>query len=133
LHRAISKYGKNNFSIEILATCDSIEAMNYVEEFYIRNLNTLVPSGYNLRSGGNNSLHSASTKRKIAKKAKNRRVSQEHRDNISKGHMGKRHTEETKRKIGAANKIANLGHKHSAATKRKVSLSRMGNKNAKKY
>ncbi len=52
LHKAIDKYGKENFSIEILHECMSQEEMNFVEIFYISFLNTKSPNGYNLTEGG---------------------------------------------------------------------------------
>lgn len=53
IHKAISKYGKENFSIcEIARSDDSIE-LDKLEILYISKLNSLVPNGYNLESGGN--------------------------------------------------------------------------------
>jgi group I intron endonuclease len=51
LNNAISKYGSNCFTIEIIKECN-INDLNYYEEHYITLYNTLSPNGYNLTSGG---------------------------------------------------------------------------------
>ena len=53
-HKAIRKYGYENFEYTILATTEDSEALNLLEEFFIEKYNTLVPNGYNIESGGNN-------------------------------------------------------------------------------
>jgi hypothetical protein len=48
---AIRKYGKDNFTVEILLKCNN----NYLNEYeikFIKNLNTISTNGYNLESGG---------------------------------------------------------------------------------
>lgn len=52
IQEAIHKYGKQNFSFEILHRNVSIEQAIQFEENYIKNLNTLVPNGYNVDQGG---------------------------------------------------------------------------------
>lgn len=47
---AIKKYGEQNFSMELLATC-KIEDLNELEKYYIRKYNTF-NNGYNLTLGG---------------------------------------------------------------------------------
>ena len=56
-HKAIRKYGIENFIVEILKEdLESYEKMNYWECFYIIELDTLANNkkGYNVASGGNN-------------------------------------------------------------------------------
>ena len=48
---AIRKYGNNDWDIVILLEC-KIEELNEKETFYIRELNTLSPNGYNMVDGG---------------------------------------------------------------------------------
>lgn len=50
-HQALRKYGIENFTFTILKTCDQ-ESLNYWEEYYIKELKTQVPNGYNVASGG---------------------------------------------------------------------------------
>lgn len=53
IHKAIKSIGKDRFSYEILATgIESYEKLNELEEFYIKQYNTLSPFGYNLCPGG---------------------------------------------------------------------------------
>ena len=53
-HKAIRKYGKESFDIEILCTC-RIEDLNKLETYYIQKYNTITPNGYNMTGGGENS------------------------------------------------------------------------------
>ncbi|MBQ2395859.1 MAG: GIY-YIG nuclease family protein [Bacteroidales bacterium] len=52
LKRAIKKYGKDNFIQEILEYTSSKEENAEREVFWIKELNTLVPNGYNIDKGG---------------------------------------------------------------------------------
>lgn len=45
--KAIRKYGKDNFSFEILELC-SIEDLDSKEDYYMKFYNTLTPNGYNI-------------------------------------------------------------------------------------
>lgn len=67
LHRAFRKYGYENFIYEILATANTIEKLNGLEIYYITNLNTRVPNGYNILAGGYNAAkpQSEETKKKL--------------------------------------------------------------------
>jgi group I intron endonuclease len=50
-HRAIRKYGIENFQFEVLEEC-SCKCLNDREKYYIQQYNTLVPNGYNMVPGG---------------------------------------------------------------------------------
>mgnify|MGYP004619436641 CR=1 FL=1 len=52
IHRAIVKYGQDNFSYEIIEEDLSVEEAEQKEIETIKNENTLVPNGYNLAKGG---------------------------------------------------------------------------------
>lgn len=58
ISRAIRKYGKENFSFEILEEC-SIEELDYKEEYYIHQYNSIVPNGYNIedKNDGNKNYY----------------------------------------------------------------------------
>lgn len=53
LHYAINKYGVDNFIIEPICSCLNKEELNLKEIYFINTLNSLAPSGYNLKMGGN--------------------------------------------------------------------------------
>jgi group I intron endonuclease len=109
LHRAIKKYGKENFDIYFLTVCGTQETANYWEDFFIEKYNT-IKTGYNLRKGGSRGKHTEATKKKISKAKK-----------------GQKHTAETKQKIGDANR----GRIPSEETKNKLSIALMGKNKGK--
>ena len=45
--KAIHKYGKENFSFQVVEEC-SIEQLDEKEEYYINHYNSIVPNGYNI-------------------------------------------------------------------------------------
>lgn len=51
--RAITKFGQENFSFEILEECEK-NSLNKKEIFYIQKFNSLVPNGYNVREDNYN-------------------------------------------------------------------------------
>ena len=55
-HKAIKKYGFNNFEWEILECCDSKEEMDEMEFHYIKQYKSFGRDGYNLTLGGEGSL-----------------------------------------------------------------------------
>ena len=52
LTQAISKYGEENFTYELVDTADSLEELNELEKYYIQKYNTVTPNGYNISTGG---------------------------------------------------------------------------------
>lgn len=67
IHSAIQKYGKENFTLEIIDTASSLEELNKKEAYWIAKLNCISPNGYNLRTGGNNSFPSEETIKRMSK------------------------------------------------------------------
>jgi hypothetical protein len=61
LNNAIRKYKPENFTIELLKEC-KIEDLDYYENLYIAEFNTMTPNGYNLTSGKSTSRQSDETK-----------------------------------------------------------------------
>jgi group I intron endonuclease len=98
LWRAVNKYGRNNFSFEILETCTE-EELNRREEFYIENMNShFSRNGYNITWGGdklsgeNHPFYGKRHTEESLKLIRNAAIN-------NNGMMGKNHTEESKRKI----------------------------------
>lgn len=114
LGRAIKKYGRTEFSFELLAEYNNQKDLNNAEEYYIDFYNSLMPNGYNLRSGGNSGgpLHTE-TRAKISATLKK-----------NPPFTGRHHSEETKAKMrkslsGSNNPL--FGTHRSEETKRKMS------------
>ena len=53
LGKAIRTDGAENFSIEVLATCETQEELDEQERFFIAKLDCKFPNGYNTMNGGN--------------------------------------------------------------------------------
>lgn len=107
--KAVKKYGKQNFSREILQECKDIEEARKLEESFIQKFQTIRPLGYNLSPTGGQLLGGYVSQESIEKMRKNRigvtagekhhyfnkKRSQADRDQISKGltgfHPGEEH------------------------------------------
>lgn len=109
---AIQKYWWNNFEHIILASDLTLDQANELEKQYIEKFNS-IENGFNLVERGRN--HSWTEE---YRQQRRERFLGEKNPNY-----GKPRSEETKRKIGEANKIAQLGNKHSEETKKKMSES----------
>jgi group I intron endonuclease len=108
LHKALKKYGLENFVLETLHECVSKEEMDFVEMFYISLLNTKVPNGYNLTDGGEGTLGHRHSEASILK--------------MKESHKGFIFTKELRAKLSAVH----LGVPKSAEHRRNMSLSRKG-------
>lgn len=106
LHRAIAKYGAENFTIEHIDTAATLTELNIKEEAYIKAFNCLSPHGYNLLPGGGNRECHPETKDKIKNTLKGRPVPQR----WTKGRVGP-HSEETKAKLSEMNKGKPIKHR----------------------
>lgn len=75
IKKAIKKYGIKNFKKEILEYCSSQKELNEKEIYWIKKLNSKIPNGYNILSGGTGEdffLHlSEKQKQKHLKKIRN--------------------------------------------------------------
>lgn len=126
INAARAKYGIDAFDFEILKECDDKE-LDYWEKYYIKELNTKAPYGYNLTDGGEGMTgytHSEETIKKISEIQKGKNNS----------FYGKHHSEEQKKKISEANKGKTPWNKgktniFSEETKKKMSDAQKGEKN----
>lgn len=135
---AIKKYGKENFTYEILGEYEDSQIDNAERQAIIDN-NSIRPNGYNLESGGCQlkTLHEESKKKISLKKkgsspapnkggtswSKGLHLSDEHKANISKANTGKKRlnvkpiSEEHKKAIS----IKNKGKIRTEENKKKIS------------
>jgi group I intron endonuclease len=107
LYNAYKHYGIDNFKFEIICICFDDDC-NIYEEHYIKKLNTLAPSGYNLKLGGRNSKHHPDTLAKMSKSLKGKpgnKITDKHKKMMSERmsgaknpNYGKKISEEQKRK-----------------------------------
>jgi group I intron endonuclease len=118
LYSAISKYGWDYFTINIIEECDKT-LLNDREVYWISQKKSIYPNGYNLLIGGNQSDHNEYTKIKISKKRIGIKFSQKHKDNLRLSHLGYVMPDEQKRKISQSSK----GKVYSEETKKKLTFS----------
>jgi len=126
-HRAINKYGKENFEWEVLEKFDFKEELDEMEFHYIMQYNSKSPNGYNLTFGGestHNYKHNKEARKKISATTKGIKKTKEHRKKLSEAHKGKKHSEETLKKLSKINSGSGnpmYGKKHSKETRKKLS------------
>lgn len=88
-YNAIKKYGFKNFQVEILKNNLTLEETSYWEEYYIQLYQSREDSnGYNIAYGGSNHA-----------------VTEETKEKMSLSHIGKHHSEETKKKLAMQKKV----------------------------
>ena len=66
--RAIRKYGAENFVFEPIFCALDKETLDWAEDYFIMELNTLAPYGYNLRRGGANGIFLEEVRKRISAK-----------------------------------------------------------------
>ena len=148
--RAIRKYGKDTFVISVLEVVHTLEEANLRETFWIKELKTLRPGGYNLVSGGGVRELSEEKRRWMSGRRGplnpnfGKKFSEEWRMNMSLAMRGKKHgpmSDEQKRRRSATLKAQNrklsewhkqrlreskLGVPLSAETREKLRLANLG-------
>ena len=129
LKRAVAKYGKDAFIVEILHDGIIPELLDSYEVEAIAKHNTLAPNGYNLDTGGGGGgTLSEETKQKISesKKGENhhyfgKTLSEEHRRNLSKANKGR---SSWNKGLSSWNKGKTLSEEH----RRNLSEAKLGKK-----
>ena len=146
IHRAIAKYGIENFIFEVIATCLTQEDTDETESILIKQYDSRNKElGYNLMIGGSYGGHSEETKQKqreatlnqIATKghpAQGRVVTEEEKELHRKARLENpmEYTEELRRKMSEAH----IGNQDSEETKKRKSESIQANwnkRNAERY
>lgn len=101
LHKAIKKYGKSNFTVDIIEKCKNITELNEREKYWIKYYSNY---SYNLAEGG--------TGGNTIKHFSNKRLEQ-YKLKLSKVRMGHIVTQKTRDKISKANKGRLMGDRDS--------------------
>ena len=119
LHRAIRKYGVENFSAEVVCTC-AVEKLNARETFYIKKLSTFVDEpnggGYNLTLGGDFPRPSKETiERRSASLRLTYALDPTLRHRTGGAHKGKTVSPAVRAKISTAHKGVRLSAQHVEA------------------
>ena len=105
LSNAIKKYGIENFTIEVIEICNSMEELNKREEYWIKELDSM-NKGYNLCEGGSNSKGYKHTK-KSRKKMSNVRKGKTYKEFYGEEQANK--LKKQKSKLFSGNKNINFG------------------------
>lgn len=93
IHKAIMKYGKDNFEIELVEKTSVFSKLNNLERYYIKTLDTLMPNGYNMTSGGSEITKEIRKKISLKTKGKKKRPwTQREKDAQSERLKGKKRT-----------------------------------------
>ena len=139
IKRAIIKYGWKNFDVSILHVSDIYdnEKLLKTEAEFIKELNTLVPNGYNVLASSTDCSgyhHTEEAKEKIRISSLGRKHTNKTKQILSISHMGlknpmygKRVSEQTRKQISESlmgNNNHFFGKKHSQETKRKMKETR---------
>lgn len=106
LQRSWIKYGPEAFEFKVLEEC-SIESLNEREQYWIDTLDCVQPKGYNIAP--------------VAGSMLNYKHTVEARANMSKAHIGKRPTKETKLKMS----ISKIGNTINVGRSQKLQIESM--------
>jgi group I intron endonuclease len=135
LYKAIKKYGIENFFVGEVG-CYPLQDLDDAEVRFIKEFETLAPSGYNLTTGGNaNHKCSDEARRKMSEASKGKPKSAEARQRMRKPKSAeaRKHMSEVRKgkpmpaNVKAALLKANIGNKLSEETKRKIAATKLGN------
>ena len=126
ISRAIKKYGKENFTIEVIDSANSVEELNQKEQLHIESFGSFV-DGYNCTAGGDGGTaakRSEETKQKLRNSRKE--FLKKNSDYSQKGNSnffyGCTHSDNTKRKMSEKKKGKRLSEDHA----KNIGKSRIG-------
>lgn len=119
-HRAINKYGIENFKWEVIFECDDELILGIMETMkIIVNHSHWTENGYNITWGNDSYPMEEETKRKISDALKKFYLTEKGKEvkkKLRDANMGRKLTEETKKKIGKSSK----GRIKSEETRKKI-------------
>lgn len=127
VHKAINKYGWDNFDKEILVEDLTENDAKEMEIFFIKLFKSNEKKhGYNLTDGGEGTsgrIVSEETRRIISEKNKGKKLTEEQKEHLRQINLGKRQSEETKRKRSESMKGKKHPHKRVFSEEEKKRLS----------
>jgi len=106
ISNAIKKYGKDEFTTEIIDNASNINELNEKEQYWISKLNTL-SKGYNLTPGGLNCEVTKITREKLSKASTGRKRSESAKEKMLIVHLGSKRSILSKQKMSAVAKNPN--------------------------
>jgi group I intron endonuclease len=119
IKKAVKDKGKNNFKVEVLEYCYSLDILNEREIYWIKFYNsTNLSIGYNIDEGGKGRKIAESTKLKLSIAHKGKKLTEEHKNNIAKSQLNKKHSPKTKLKMS----LNNLGRIFSDEHKKNIGI-----------
>ena len=123
LYNSIVKYGWENHKFEVIEECE-VDFLNERERYWQEHYD-VIKNGLNCKltkSSDEKVVLSEETKKKISEKAKNREVPEHVKEMLRTNFLGRKHTEASLEKMRKNNARANLGKKASDETRRKISM-----------
>lgn len=124
IHRAMAKYGIDNFIFEVLVSSCTREDADEVEKILINQYNSQNKEfGYNIKPGGMTAGHSEETKQKL-REATQRQIQE-------KGHpaQGTKRTEEQRKTLSEAQQ--NRNNNYTPEMRQRMSEAHLGEKHSK--
>lgn len=110
LHRAIRKYGVDNFSVTLLCECSTQEELDDKERLFAFERNSISPYGYNCKDAINHGNMSPESRRRQSEAQMGKpsgmlgkKLSDETRRKMSEAALGHQVSQERRNNIGAAN------------------------------
>jgi group I intron endonuclease len=121
LFKAIKKYGFDLFIFSVVESCGSLEELDNREKFWIQDLQTLAPNGYNLTTGGTGGKLAPEVEIKRVEKLRGKgRPNSLSKMGSNNPAYGKKASEETRQKMSIAHSGKNnhfFGKEHSQESK----------------
>ena len=127
LHRAIKKCGADEFEVQELEQCPDRESLERAERFWINELGTFLPAGFNMTLGGggvSGFKRSEEFKREVSQRFTGRKVSAEARAKMSISATGRKASAAARAKMSMLRK----GRQVSAETRHRISKIHKGKK-----
>lgn len=134
IKQSIKKYGIENFNIEIIKICNTLQELNTSEIYYIKEYNSRFPIGYNLTDGGDGISEPSAEIREI-NRLKHLGVKQSEESNIKRSNTlkGRKHSPEWINKIAIANKGQHVSEQQKEISRKRHLGTHWYNDGVKEY